>query len=173
MDSNENGAYDAGEPFVDTAWGLDGQYDIANGLWDGLCLAGTFPNAVCEGDDSAVIFAQGLVTITCESVNIISSSPATGSSIDISGGGVGSVSVTIEDGCTAGNPPGEGTSIAFSGDGIDIVDGGSQSVPSNITGPIPFSATFRGDDTSEPGELKLVITPPGGISTTVFWTVND
>jgi len=173
LDENENGSFDIGERFVDTANGTSGAYDGANGLWDGLCLAGSVPTANCMGDDSAVIFAQGLITITCDRVNVISASPAQDSTIDLTMGDPGFVTVTIQDGCTAGNPPAEGTTIEFTGDGIEVVDGASQVVPNNITTPVSFSASFRGDDTSEPGELKLVITPPDGISTTLFWTVID
>lgn len=173
VDENENDQFDIGERFVDTANGVAGEYDLANGLWDGLCLVGSVPTANCEGDDSAVIFAQGLITITCDSVDVISALPVAGTTFDLTGGGTGSVTLLVQDGCTPGNPPGEGTAIEFTGDGIEVIDGASQTVPNNITAPITFGATFRGDDTSEPGELKLVITPPGGISTTLFWPVLD
>lgn len=173
LDENENGMHDAGEPFVDTANGTVGEYDIGNDLWDGQCLAGIVPNADCEGDDSAVVFTHGLVTITCDAVGIVSATPSTGSTIDISGGASSTVEVSIQDGCTDGNPPSSGTTLEFSGDGVEVVGGASQVAPSNLTDPATFRAIVRGDDTPGAGELTLEITPTDGVPFSVFWTVID
>lgn len=172
VDNNENGVFDLGEAFIDTATGNAGAYDQGNGEWDGLCLIGAVPTANCDGEDSAVIFGQGLITITCDIVTVIAS-PASGSTIDLTAGDTPAISLFLEDGCTPGNPPAAGTSISFSSDAVEFSGGESDTVDNQLTTPIVTGVGFRADDTPGTGEIELSITPPGGDTLKLFWIVID
>ncbi|WP_317929983.1 hypothetical protein [Halioxenophilus sp. WMMB6] len=176
LDVNDNGVYDFGELFVDTATGVDGQYDYPNGEWDGQCLQGIVPTANCDGDDSAVIFAQSVVAITCDKVLLIptpNADPAEDlallDSIDLTSGDAAEFVYTLEDGCTSGNPPGAGIPVSFSADGFDILNGESGAIENNLIGPVTYTVEIRGDDIATvDGELVLKVGDD-----TVRWSVSD
>ncbi|WP_345421535.1 hypothetical protein [Halioxenophilus aromaticivorans] len=173
LDSDENGERNSGEDFVDTSNGVIGEYDQPNGQWDGLCLNGIYPNAVCDGDDSAVVFQQLAIATTCSAATLIGAAPAIGSTIDLSGGGQVEVGVTVSDDCFTQNAAANGTTVNFSADGFEILTSESQVVPSNLSVPSNFSVVIRTDGTGGGGELKLELTVPNGETSVYFWNVID
>ncbi len=182
VDENENGMFDPGERFVDTANGVNGSYDGPNGFWDGLCLQSSVPTANCDGEDSAVIFAQGLITTPCSEINIIPTpGPLPPNAIDL--GSVDFIDlttitsrpvyVTIEDACTPGNPPGGGIGLRFSAEEIEV-SSFDVTTEDNLTAPETYRTSVSTDGTlSQDGELIFNVDYPDGDMVAFSWPAGD
>ncbi len=178
VDEDESGFYENVEKFVDT--NNNNIYDGGNSEWDGPCLFEandtTNRNAYCAGQESLVISSSAVITMPTNSARLLSAAPATGSTINLSGGAV-TVSIVLADSNTAAdslgsNPMPLGTTVAFSTDNGEIVAGASSEVD-NRTSPSTHQVLIAPDDTPSTGTLVLRVTAPDGTESAAFWTISD
>ncbi|GAB2190359.1 hypothetical protein MAH1_19670 [Sessilibacter sp. MAH1] len=156
LDANESGSWEFGEIFVDRVSGQANVYDQPNGFWDGVCLIDIIPSANCDGDDTATIFAHGLVVGSGDGVgltvevysdagltNLVASSNHNGI-LELGGVTSGFLRILLEDFDIEGNPPGIGTDVdIMSSGGLSFVAASvtidNRSTPFPVT--VPFTAS--------------------------------
>ncbi len=175
LDANGSGTYDFGERFVDRGVGTENVYDVGNDEWDGLCLIDIVPTANCNGDDTALIFTDGIVVVSGDFVGYTSrgtiANPIAGvvsGTVDLQGQLSGTINITLHDSLLSQNPPGIGTTISIEGgDGYDTAPNADLTVP-NTSVPLqislpysvnidPMTGMFAGGDLS----LTVEYTVPG------------
>lgn len=167
LDENENGIHDPNEPFSD--FNTNGLRDEAtapdyvgfNGL---LCD----PPANCSVNDTLFVSDQGVVVMSSSTALILDN---VGGAIAIPPGSGGSQSFTLTVGDFKGNgtisqPMAGGTIVRASTSNGSMVGPSSFEVPcSNFNGPLLFTFTVEGDNTSDSGTISVEVITPSGINT--------
>lgn len=160
VDFNESGDYDFGERFVDRGVGTANTYDFGNGEWDGLCLIDLVPTANCDGDDTSLIFNQGVITLASRDVVLIPDFDTVPGSVIFT---VASTIVATSSPLGTGfiNPPAAGTSISVSGNDVELFGGTSFTVPETLSVPFVTSAIGFAIDDVNPS-LEVTVNVAGG-----------
>ncbi|MCE2028471.1 hypothetical protein [Sessilibacter corallicola] len=130
VDNNEDGQWQLGERFMDRTTGVTNQYDMGNGLWDGICLESIVPSADCTGDDTALIFTNLTISTAGDVVSYVLLSDPESETVaspvesdvgerlgvvDLNGQLTGNIVISLEGNSQViGNPPSENTSINIS-----------------------------------------------------------
>ena len=182
VDENENGFCEPDSPtyefFVDE--NKDGELSPGNGIWNGPCLAGVNPAALCPGADSVMISRTATIVMPTNHPRIhgFGTFPPEGGTITIPLGGVADLGgMYISDSNFNADPQGSnpmpaGTTITFSTNNGEILAGGPWTVGSAITPTGPYGIILKGDDTPSSDFLTLEI-ESGPVTTTFFWNVTD
>ncbi len=165
LDADESGSYEFGERFVDRRVGTENTYDLGNDEWDGLCLIDIVPTANCDGDDTALIFNEGVISLASRDVLLFTDFTAPGSVIFTVASNLTATSASLGTGFI--NPPAAGTTISISGNDVDIQGSPSFTVPDTLNSPFvtsPVNFAFDGPDPS----LEVTINVAGGDNITFF-----
>jgi hypothetical protein len=173
-DDNESGVHEAGEFFLD--FDQSGTYGTGDGLFNGLlCQPGPGSGECATSQvtgigDSGIIIMSGSVAVILDSV---------GGTLDLTGGGTGSVTFTISD--VNSQPMPAGTTVTFTANNGSIVGPSDYTTPcTSFDGPLLFTFVVDPDTTTSSGAGVLEVTTPGpGVgsaaeTTTIYFiTIDD